>query len=48
MVYFAFTYPYTYRELQASLGRMERRLGNGGQSFGGLQLLPDTGIYFHR
>jgi hypothetical protein len=48
VVYFAFTYPYTYRELQQSLGRMERRHGNGRLSFAALQQLPDTAIYFHR
>jgi hypothetical protein len=48
VVYFAFTYPYTYRELQQSLGRMERRHGNGALSFAALQQLPDTSIYFHR
>ena len=48
LVYFAFTFPYTYRELQSTLGRLERKHGNGGQAFAALQQLPDTAIYFHR
>jgi hypothetical protein len=48
MTYFAFTYPYTYRELQASLDRLTRRYGNGGRSYEQLRSLPVTGIYFHR
>ena len=46
--YFAFTYPYTYRELQASLDRLSRRYGNGSRSYAQLSSLPATGIYFHR
>ena len=48
VVYFAFTYPYTYKELQQCLGRLERRHANGSNSFVALQQLPDSTIYFHR
>ena len=48
MVYFAFTYPYTYKELQQCLGRLERKHANGSNSFVALQQLPDSTIYFHR
>jgi hypothetical protein len=48
VVYFAFTYPYTYLELQQDLGRMEDQHGNGSLSYAALQQLPDTDIYFHR
>ena len=47
-VYFAFTFPYTYRELQQCLGRLERRHANGSNTFTALQQLPDSNIYFHR
>lgn len=46
--YFAFTYPYTYKELQTNLDRLHRRQGNGCKPFSELKALPDTTIYFHR
>jgi hypothetical protein len=46
--YFAFTYPYTYRELQAHLDRLTRRYGNGHRSYEQLSSMPLNGIYFHR
>ena len=48
VVYFAFTFPYTYRELQQCLGRLERRHSNGSTTFAALHQLPDSNIYFHR
>lgn len=46
--FFAFTYPYTYKELQSSLDRLARKHGNGNRSFAELSSLPDSAIYFHR
>jgi len=47
-VYFAFTYPYTYKELQANLAKLEKKYSMGHLDYAGLQGLPSTGIYFHR
>ena len=47
-VHFAFTYPYTYKELQANLERLSRRQGNGSKNFSELASLPENSIYFHR
>jgi len=47
-VYFAFTYPYTYKELQANLAKLEKKHSVSHLDFSGLQALPNTGIYFHR
>ena len=46
--YFAFTYPYMYKELQINLDRVHRRYGNGHRSYDELSTLPETTIYFHR
>ncbi len=47
----AFTYPYTYRELQLNLGRLERRFGND-KSFEEEETYDEkftpSRIYFHR
>jgi len=47
-VYFAFTYPYTYKELQANLAKLEKKHSVSHLDFPGLMALPNTGIYFHR
>jgi len=48
LVYFAFTYPYSYKELQTSLSRLEKKYSVGHLNFSSLQGLPSNGIYFHR
>ena len=48
ITYFAFTYPYTYKELQSNLDRLHRKSGNGSKPFAELASLPETTIYFHR
>jgi len=47
-VFFAFTYPYTYKELQTNLAKLEKKHGVGHLDLTALQSLPTTGIYFHR
>ena len=48
ITYFAFTYPYTYKELQGNLDRLFRKQGNGNKPFAEISSLPETAIYFHR
>lgn len=48
VTYFAFTYPYMYKELQLNLDKMHRRYSNGHRSFDELSTLPETTIYFHK
>eukprot|EP00092_Neocalanus_flemingeri_P026695 GFUD01028944.1.p1 GENE.GFUD01028944.1~~GFUD01028944.1.p1 ORF type:complete len:976 (+),score=255.73 GFUD01028944.1:228-3155(+) len=47
-VYFAFTYPYTYKELQTNLAKLEKKHSLVHLDYPGLQTLAKTGIYFHR
>jgi len=47
-VYFAFTYPYTYKELQTNLAKLEKKHSQANLDFTALQELPSNGIYFHR
>ena len=47
-LYFAFTYPYTYKELQTELARLEKKHGTGHLPWSSLELLPRTSVYFHR
>jgi len=47
-VYFAFSYPFTYKELQANLGRLEKKHSTAGLGWAELQELPATATYFHR
>ena len=48
--YVAFTYPYSYRELQMYLSKLERKYGNDGAIDDLLEKekLPTNKIYFHR
>lgn len=48
VVYFAFTYPYTYKELQANLAKLYKKHANGSDPFDQLSALPDTSIYYHQ
>jgi len=48
VVYFAFTYPYTYKELQANLAKLYKKHGNGSSPFDQLAVLPETSIYYHQ
>jgi len=48
IVYFAFTYPYTYKELQTSLVKLDKKFGNRGASYEDLSARPDHSIYFHK
>ena len=47
-VLFAFTYPYSYKELQSSLARLERKHSSAHLSWETLQSLPQSAAYFHR
>lgn len=47
--YVAFTYPYTYKDLQSFLGRLEKRHGsNAEKSYEALSKCSPNSIYFHR
>ena len=47
--YVAFTYPYSYKDLQNFLGRIEKRHGSlVDKSFEALSKLPPNAIYFYR
>ena len=46
--YFAFTYPYTYKELQNNLDKLYRKHGTGTKSFEELTSLSAGAVYFHR
>ena len=47
-IFFAFTYPYTYKELQTDLGKYEKKYSNAHLNWSELQSLPSTSIYFNR
>ena len=47
-VLFAFTYPYSYKEQQTSLARLERKHSSAHLSWETLQSLPQSAVYFHR
>ena len=47
-VFFAFTYPYSYKELQSSLAKLEKKHSSTHLSWETLQSVPDSGVYFHR
>jgi len=47
-LYFAFTYPYTYKELQTDLGKLEKKHNVSHLPWQSLQALPSSSIYFHR
>jgi len=47
-VFFAFTYPYGYKELQGNLGRLEKKYQNGQLGFDQIAGLHESAIYFHR
>ena len=48
LIFFAFTYPYTYKELQTDLGKLEKKYSNANLNWSELQSLPSTSIYFNR
>ena len=48
LVYFAFTYPYTYKELQTDLAKLDKKYSCVNHTWPSLQALPSTGIYYHR
>jgi hypothetical protein len=48
VTYVSFTYPYSYRELQAFLGRLDKKHGSINPCEGGLLRKPAHTIYFHR
>lgn len=47
-LYFAFTYPYTYKELQTDLSRLEKKHSTSNLPWTSLCSLPTSSIYFHR
>ena len=47
-LYFAFTYPYTYKELQSDLSRLEKKYSTAPLPWTSLSSLPSSSIYFHR
>ena len=47
-IYFAFTYPYTYKELQSDLSKLEKKHSLDHLEWSAIQSLPSTSIYFHR
>ncbi|TRY64129.1 hypothetical protein TCAL_08225 [Tigriopus californicus] len=48
VTYLAFTYPFSYREVQSFVGKLERRHDTSGLSYDVLKAKAPTSIYFHR
>lgn len=48
VTYLAFTYPFSYREVQSFVGKLEKRHDTSGLSFDVLKAKAPTSIYFHR
>ena len=47
-IFFAFTYPYTYKELQSDLSKLEKKHSVSHLSWTNLQSMPSSSIYLHR